>query len=407
MWKRSGGIGCWVAGVGVAVLVAGGGCARRERTTLNVVMNLSEEEWAVMREQVLPAFERQHGLTVRAYQVPAGQLATRLDALQQAGRSEIDLFAQDNMSLSALVNRGLALDLTDHAAAIPEAVGAHMTEAGRFDGRLYFMPFRPNVQITYYNTEAFARHALEPPRTWEELLETARVFAEADGVGRVVFKGYGGAPTATQLYEVILQAGGDPLTLDDAGCVRAFRFLQELAPYLSPESARAKWDTANEIMARRDGYLVQNWPFGVAILLREYGLDFIDTYGGWAGPAGRAHVIGGDVLGIPVNATFVDEALALIRYLQSREVQETLVAELGWPSIREDAYARVADWQQPHFEAVQDALRHGVFRENVPWWPAWQRAAVRAYQEIVVNGAAVEATLGRLKGELEADKGRY
>lgn len=389
------------------VLLLACGCARRERTTLNVAMNLSEEEWAVMREHVFPAFEAEQGITVRAYQVPSGQLATRLDALRQAGRSEIDLFAQDNMSLSALINRDLAMELTAYADSIPAAVGARMTEAGRFAGRLYFMPFRPNVQISYYNTEAFARHGLEPPRNWEALLETARVFAEAEGVGRVVFKGYGGAPTATQLYELILQAGGDPLTLDDDGCERAFRFLQELAPYLSPESARAKWDTVNEIMARRDGYLAQNWPFGVAILLREYGLDFISTYGGWAGPGGRAHVIGGDVLGIPVNATFVDEAMALIRHLQSREVQETLVTKLGWPSIRDDAYARVADWQRPHFEAVQEALRYGVYRANVAWWPAWQRAAVRAYQEIVVNGADVDATLLRLKSEFQDDKARY
>ena len=67
----------------------------------------------------------------------------------------------------------------------------------------------------------------------------------------------------------------------------------------------------------------------------------------------------------------------------------------------------MADWQQPHFESVQDALRHGVFRANVPWWPAWQRAAVRAYQEIVVNGAAIEPTLARLKQALETDKVRY
>ncbi|MFU8780159.1 MAG: ABC transporter substrate-binding protein [Kiritimatiellia bacterium] len=383
------------------------GCRRDSPDSLRVVMNLSEEEWAVMRGQVLPAFEARTGIRIQAFQVGSAQLVSQLEALVGAGRSEIDVFAQDNMSLAALVNRDLVYDVSAYADRIPDAVHPNLIDAGRFDGRLLFMPFRPNVQIAYYNTAAFARYDLDPPRTWESLLAVARRFYEEEQTGRFVFKGYGSAPTATQIYEFVLQAGGDPLVFDDAGCVAAFRFLQELGAYFSPESSRAKWDTMNEILARQEGYLGQNWPFGVSVLIQQYGLDFVDTYEGWAGPAGRAHVIGGDVLGIARNSARKDEGLALIAFLQSKDVQELLVRELGWPAVRDDAYGEVAAWQQPHFAAVQDALAHGVFRQNVAWWPAYQQMVVQAYQDIVGRGAEVEATLALYKEKLEREKGRF
>lgn len=383
------------------------GCSRDDGDALRVVMNLSEEEWSVMRGQVFPAFEAETGIRVQSHQVGSSQLISQLEALVGADRPEIDVFAQDNMSLAALVNRELVYDLTAYEDRMASSIHTNLIEAGRFDGKLLFMPFRPNVQITYYNADVFGEYDLAPPRTWDDLLAVSRQMYEEEGTGRFVFKGYGSAPTATQLYEFVLQAGGDPLAFDDAGCIEAFQFLQELSAYFSPESSRAKYDTMNEILARREGYLGQNWPFGVQVLTQEFGLDFIKTYGGWSGPAGRAHVIGGDVLGIARNTERLDDALALIDFLQSHEVQEMLVEGLGWPSIRDDAYGEVADWQQPHFEAVQDALAHGVFRENVSWWPAYQQLVVQAYRDIVRDGAEVEPTLSRYREKLEEEKGRF
>jgi trehalose transport system substrate-binding protein len=383
------------------------GCASQKRTSLHVAMNLTEEEWEVFRQRIFPAFEDRYDMKIKSYQIPAGRLATELEALMQAGKSEIDVFAQDNMSLATLVNQELVRDLSPYAERIPDAVFSNLIQACEFDGRLLFMPFRPNVQIVYYNAKAFGRYRLGVPRSWDDLLAVARTFAEKEEIGRVAIKGYGGNPTATQIYEFILQAGGDPYAFNDAGCVKAFAFLQNLAPYLSPESQRAKWDTVNDILAKQEAYLAQNWPFGVAILVKDYGLDFIKTYSGWAGPAGEHHVIGGDVLGIPKNAVFKEQALDFITFLQSREVQETLVKELGWPSIRSDAYARVADWQKPYFQSVREALRHGEFRRNVTWWPAYIKYVSRAFQDIVMDGQDVKQTLDRYKARLEEEKALY
>lgn len=383
------------------------GCAKEGEKTLTMTMSLGEEEWKVLRSDIFPPFEEKHNIKINAYQVESGHLATKLEALQAGKRQEIDLFAQDNMNLSILINKGLVRDLSTYETQLPKEIVPNLVESCKFDDRLMFLPFRPNVQIVYYNQDAFKEHNLSVPRNWDDLLHAAKVFKEKVGTGKLLIKGFGGNATATQVYEFILQAGGDPYAFNDKGCILAFEFLQNLSPYLSPESNRAKWDTTNDILARQEAFIAQNWPFGITILVKRYGLNFIKTYSGWEGPAGEYHVIGGDVFGIPKNSKNVDLAFSFITYIESKEVQEILVSKLGWPSIRHDAYAKVQDWQRPYFESVKKALSVGVFRKQVTWWPTYEKYITEAFREIVFNEAPVEETLDKYRAELQKEKALY
>ncbi len=383
------------------------GCSKAGEDVLTVTMSLGEEEWKVLREEIFPIFEDRYNVKIESYQIESGQLATKLEALKLAGQSEIDVFAQDNMNLAVLVNKNLISDLTSYENKISKEVLPNLVEACKFGGRLMFMPFRPNVQIVYYNEDAFNKYNLSPPKDWDELAKVAKIFKEEEGRGRILIKGFGGNSTATQVYEFILQAGGRPYSFNDEGCVKAFGFLQEVSAYLSIESKRAKWDTTNDILARQEAYLAQNWPFGVVILVKRYELEFIKTYSGWQGPAGEFHVIGGDVFGIPKNCKNKELALKFIFFMQTREAQEILASRLSWPSIRTDAYAEVQDWQKPYFESVKQALKHGVFRENITWWPVYEKYINEAFREIVMEKASVEETLNKYKEKLEKEKAAY
>jgi trehalose transport system substrate-binding protein len=385
------------------------GCSQfKTHPRLTITMSLGEQEWNVFRTEVFPAFEQEHQVKIKAFQIESGQLATKLEALQQAGKYGIDLFAQDNMDLAQLINKGLVLGLSEHETEIPSEILPNLIDSCKFNNKLMFMPFRPNVQIVYYNQRAFEYYDLTPPKTWDELLLVAQRFKEEEGEGRILLKAFGGNPTATQIYEFILQAGGEPYAFNDPGCVRAFTYLQSLWPYISGESVRAKWDSTNDILARQEAYLGQNWPFGIVILIQQYKFPFIKTYSGWSGPEGEYHVIGGDVFGIPKNSNQPELALEFIRYMQSKPVQELLVSKLGWPSIRQDAYAQVQEWQRPHYEAIIQALEHGVFRENVTWWPAYAKYITEAFREIVINQQQpVEPILYKYKLRLEQEKALY
>jgi trehalose transport system substrate-binding protein len=373
---------------------------------LRVVMGLGEAEWKVMREEVFPPFEKENGIKIEAIQMEAGDLPQVLEAQVRAKKVKIDLFAQDNMQLAYLVNKGMIEDLSAYEKDIPKTVISALIKAGKFKNKLYFMPYRPNVQITYYNSDKFKKYGLKPPKSWDELLAAAKVFKQKEKVGKILFKAYGGAPTATQLYEWIVSAGGEPLSINDAGCVKTFTFLQKLWPYLSPDSIRAKFDTSNEYLARDSAYLMQNWPFGVRIIIKDYEKTEISTYHGFSGPSREAHVVGGEVLGIPKGAPNKDLAMRFVKYMQSKKVQEILVSKLGWPSIRQDAYGTVPAWMKPHFKSVNEALKYGIFRKNVSYWNDFVKYINEAFAEIVTRGEPVKRTLDYYHNQLEAAKQR-
>jgi len=134
--------------------------------TVTVTMRLAEAEWHVVRQEVLPRFEAVCNCRVRAIDVPPETLVQRLRAMQQAGRMEIDLFAQDNMRLRELLDTALAAPFTPEEGQVEEAIYPSLMAVGVNSGVQYFLPFRPNVQIAYYNAEKFAQYHLQPPRPW-------------------------------------------------------------------------------------------------------------------------------------------------------------------------------------------------------------------------------------------------
>jgi hypothetical protein len=89
---------------------------------ITVTMRLAEAEWHVVRQEVLPLFEAVCHCRVRAIDVPPETLVQRLRAMQQAGRMEIDLFAQDNIRLQELVDTALAAPFTLEESQVEEAI---------------------------------------------------------------------------------------------------------------------------------------------------------------------------------------------------------------------------------------------------------------------------------------------
>ena len=381
----------------VCVLLVGCTSAAPE---LSVMMGLSEVEWQTMRERIFPPFEQQHGVTIRGVQAEAADAVKKLMAMHRAGRMQVDLITQDVLLLPPLVDAGTMEDLSAYRGDIPATALPQLVQVGTFDGTIYFMPYRPNVQIAYYHETTFATYGLQPPRTWDELLAVAQRFKAEEGIGRVLLHGTLDLNTATHVAEFIWAAGGDPLVLNDQGSVQAFTFLQELAPFLAPETRRANWNTSNTFLATESVYLARNWPFGVHLIVKQAGKTQIKAYAGWHGPVREAHMLGGEMIGIPKRAPHPELALEFMRYLMSKPVQESLVSALGWPSFRSDAYGTIEPWQTPYFAAVREALSHARPKPQVPNWMEVARALSGAFREIVYEGQPVQTTLDRYHRQL-------
>jgi trehalose transport system substrate-binding protein len=364
--------------------------------------SLAETELPAV-QQVIDTFQEASGAKVTLTQVDSATLPQKLQVEVDSGNHTIHLFAQDNLALRALVDQELVEDLSD--VEIPDGVNPTLIPE-QFDGVSYFLPYRPNVKVVYVNKGRFAEAGATPPTTVDEFVSTAQELKADAGQPKVVIQleGSSGAAAVT-ISSWIVSYGGDPLILNDEGSVQAFTTLQQLwqDELLAPESLQSKFDTDIDYLRGETAWMAQNWPFTTATLADQGILGEFDVYAGWAGPAGPANVIGGEVLGIPrgVSGKEKDAAVALAQYLMSKEAQEILVAENAWPSVRDDALGQVPEEQQQTFDAIQEALQSGWYRPNVAYWGDVDEAINQAIQQIMVDGQPVQSTLDGLHGQIE------
>ncbi|UFJ39590.1 extracellular solute-binding protein [Brevibacillus humidisoli] len=367
---------------------------------LRVAFGMGETEWKLFHDEILPAFQQETGIKVEAIELKQEDLINNLTAQVESGNLTIDMFAQDVNSLSSLVTRGLVEDLSGYRDRIPDSVIPGMMEAAQFDGKLLFLPYRPNVEIAFYNQKKFEENGLTPPKTWDELLQVAEAFKQKTGQGRVAIKANLQIDNILHMFEFIKAAGGDPYQLNDDGSIQAFTFMQKLYPLLNEQSSTANWDTMNQYLEKDSVYLGQNWPFYIP-QFHQNGKEEIQAYSGWAGPVKETHLLGGEVIGIPKGSAKIEEAIQFAEYLMSKPVQELLVSQLAWPAVRSDAYGLVQGYQKPYFEAIKSALDKAEPRGNVPYWADAEKVYLEAFQKAVIDGADVKTTLDEAAQKLE------
>lgn len=373
--------------------------------TLTISIALAESEAQVFNDVVVARFNEMTGGNVEAVQIEAVDVVNTLSAQVESGNVEIDLVQQDNNTLAPLVDGGLVQELPDAEQIMPAATIDALKDVLQFDGTYYFLPSKPDVQITYYNSAKFEEYGVEPPMTWDELMSVGETIKEQAGVGQIAIQGVAGGPVGVTVTQFLWQAGGDPLEINNEAGQQAFQFLQDLEPYLSPQYPTATFDTTNTYILNESVVLAQNWPFGVNVIVREGGKEEVKTYAGWEGPAGNALVLGGTVFGVVTGTERRDMALDFTRLWMSKDIQEALTAQVGWASMRNDALGEVEDWQRPYFETVTEALTYTQPRPNVTYWTDVENILTNAFNDIVTNGAPVAETLDRYQEEINALKG--
>lgn len=370
-------------------------------TTLKVAIAMAESEVTVFNDVVVNGFKEATGGDVEVVNIQATDVVRTLQAQVGGGNVELDLLVQDNNTLAPLVSGGLVEELPEAEEVMPPTTIEALKEVLQFDGKYYFLPARPNVQVTFYNSAKFNDYGVQPPKTWDELSATAKAIKDKAGVGQVSVQGVTGGPVGVTVTQFIWQAGGDPLKINSEQGQQAFQFMQDLKPNLTPQYGTADFNTTNTYLLNQSVVLAQNWPYGVVIVVGQGGMTDVMVYSGWEGPAGNVLVLGGDVFGIAKGTPNRAMALDFAKFWMTKGIQEQLTAKNGWASMRSDALGQVEDWQQPYFEVVGEALGLSKPRPNVTYWTEVENILSNAFNDIVTNGQGVKDTLDRYQGEID------
>ncbi len=358
-------------------------CQGQRETSLTFYLAVLPSEKEAY-QPLLRDFSKQTGIAVNLVAQQYAEIRRALQAEVIAGRGLADVIEVDVYYLAAM--QSLVTDLTPLMnAETLTGINAEALEAGRFDGSLYYLPHRLSWQAMVYNS-----HYIEnPPATWEELLDVARRYPGRMGLKAAQYEGL-----TCDILSFVWQAGGDPLRMNDAGCLAAMNFLAAYGEALNPSARSYKENSVLEAQEKEEIYLHFNWPFVVPLLQEKQMLPEPNVVAPLpAGPEGKAAVLGGGYLAISTVAPHPQEAARLVRFLASAQAQRFFVKHLGWMPTRSEAWDALPQEMRTVYHGFIEMAPHVKPRPPVEYYESLSRLWQQAFRDIVFDHKPVKETM--------------
>jgi ABC-type glycerol-3-phosphate transport system substrate-binding protein len=229
---------------------------------VTVTMWSNHPEWRDPMLEILAAFEESNpGITVELTGIPGGDYPTKLQTAL-AGEAPSDVLGMQEGMILSLSQTGGELPFLDLTGKIDIS---GLTEPARgqveVDGKVYGTPLASYTVGIAYQKPIFAEHGLEPPTTWQELMDVAQALKDA-GETPIVF----GAKDWVHPYfmyiglssSVLGPEGFDQLRrgermLTDPDVVEAAQLLLDLQPFYQSGFQATDYVTAKAIFANAQG----------------------------------------------------------------------------------------------------------------------------------------------------------
>lgn len=144
---------------------------------------------------------------------------------------------------TSIADAGYLLPLDD-VKGVQDIPKAYLDAARGSDQKVYGVPLSINSAVIFYNPKLFADNGLQPPRTWEELLQVCKAL-QAKGIVPIAQAGKAAyllsithSVIGTSAYggnEYVEKLLSGEATLTDASFKESIRRMQELAPFFPPD----------------------------------------------------------------------------------------------------------------------------------------------------------------------------
>ena len=353
------------------------------REPASVTLTFADQQWVSKQyveeyQEELREFTEQTGIRVNFPPSPEStrdQLAFRQELLG-TGASGPDVYAIDVIWPGILKEN--FIDLKPYFSAeisrdFPAVVAAYTV-----DNKLVALPYRVNLGLLFYRTDLLRHYGYRaPPRTWDEL-ETmaARIQAGERAKGNKEFWGFvweGAAVealTCNALEWQAAEAGGriieqdKTITVNNPHAIRAWQRAAGWVGSISPPSVVAynDWDAQNVWIAGNAAFM-RSWTIAYASsqatgspIRNKFDVSLLP-----GDRAGRVSVLGGSGLAVSRFSLHPREALKLVRFLTSEDIQVRRSRILSGPPTLPQPYERVGGLEpNPYSDLTSQALRNGM-----------------------------------------------
>lgn len=367
------------------------GC-KREKPILTFAVGGAPSE-VVYWEELVKDFEGVTGINVKVLRQPTDtdQRRQGLVIPLKGKQKDPDLFLMDVVWVSQFAASGWLQPFDTYLAGDTTILGAFfegvIEQVDKYKGNIISFPIYIDGGLLYYRKDILEKYQLEVPKTWEELVKTAKLVQKQERKENSQFYGFvwQGAQyegLVCNFLEFLSSNGGK--MVDESGNftmatpenTTALKFMHDLihSYAISPPNTftEMKEEEVRTSFQRGNALFERNWPYawslhqgedspikdkvGIAPLPRFEGKECASTLGGW-------HI------GLSRYSDMKEEAWEFIKFVTSYEAQKKLALNLGWNPGRKDIYddneVREA---LPHFEILKKIFKNAVARPNLPYY---------------------------------------
>ncbi|TPJ18160.1 ABC transporter substrate-binding protein [Mesorhizobium sp. B2-7-2] len=314
------------------------GAVQARAVELSIVSGDTGNGIKVLRE-ILDRYEKKSGNKVDIVVIPPsttdqfGQYRLWL----AAGSSDIDVYQTD-----VIWAPQLASQLVDLTEATRDVVGEHfpsIIQSQTVNGRLVALPIFTDAPALYYRKDLLDKYGAKVPTTWKELADTAKLVMNKEraagnkDIWGFVFQGNAYEGLTCNALEWVMSNGGgriiEPngeISIDNPKAAAALDMVKGWIGTIAPpgvlayqeEETRGVWQTGNAVFMR-------NWPYAYALGNSENSpiKGKFDVAPLPAGEGGHpAATLGGWNLAVSRYSKHPDEAIDLVKFIASREMQK-------------------------------------------------------------------------------------
>ncbi len=202
--------------------------------------------------------------------IAATDIVTEFATLVAAHSTQNAVTIIDNLDVGTLFYDGYLANLTSMESTITAGAGmiTSVTNLNNYEvhifGGTYFMPYLVNIPLVWINYSAMKGAGITTaPANDTQLLADAKALDKKYGVGEINMQGHGGSSTSTELYQWMVQFGGNPMLFNDTGDIHAMEYLYNLSAYFSPDYKTSYWATYTGLASNTYTVMDYQWPGSV------------------------------------------------------------------------------------------------------------------------------------------------
>lgn len=364
---------------------------------------------APLRE-LLSRFEEENpGIRVKDETLPASSDEQhQFFVINLEGRSaDFDVLSMDSIWTIEFARAGWLADLS---RLLPAAEQGDFfpgpLAAATWQGRLYGLPWYVDAGILYYRRDLLEKYGLSPPRTWPELVETARrvTSTEKDLYG-FVWQGKQYEGLVCNALEFLRSNNGDVLrdgkvVIDSPANAVALGFMHDLISSYGvspPLVTTSMEEQTRHIFGNGRALFMRNWPYARHLLEREgsalrgtVGIAPLPSFpGGESTPT-----LGGWNLGVNRHSRHPEASLRLAGFLASPAAQKRLALTIGYQPARRSLYEdRELREKQPFIVSLRDIFMQARPRPVTPFYPMMTQVLQPEFSAALAGIKSPEAAL--------------